>query len=377
MFVFDKTGTLTEDDCDIKCILSTSQNQNDKIIFSTEIKSAKDLSENLVELLASCHSITKLNNALAGDPLDLKLFEFTKWIYSENNDNESPHPIEVYPAFDLKNKLGIVKQFPFSSALQRMGVIVKSSNRSSFDFFSKGSPEMIASQCETSTLPVNFNSVLNEYSSKGYRIIALACKTLFNSNINEIERSELETNMRFLGLVVMENKLKKETTRVINQLNMADIRSIMCTGDNILTALSVALECGIISSQAKIINIESDDHGKITYKQENLNAYDMFTHDKNSKTSFIINGSSFEIIRQNYPEIFDDLIEKGAIFARMSPEQKQQLIEALQSRGYFVGMCGDGANDCGALKAANAGVSLSEAEASIASPFTSKSILDF
>ncbi|KAJ8320793.1 hypothetical protein KUTeg_002380 [Tegillarca granosa] len=56
----------------------------------------------------------------------------------------------------------------------------------------------------------------------------------------------------------------------------------------------------------------------------------------------------------------------------MSPEQKAQLVEVLQDLGYYVCMCGDGANDCGALKAAHAGISLSEAEASVASPFTSK-----
>ena len=66
------------------------------------------------------------------------------------------------------------------------------------------------------------------------------------------------------------------------------------------------------------------------------------------------------------------LVVKGAVFARFAPDQKTQLIEALQSVGYFVSMCGDGANDCGALKAAHAGISLSEAEASVASPFTSK-----
>lgn len=59
------------------------------------------------------------------------------------------------------------------------------------------------------------------------------------------------------------------------------------------------------------------------------------------------------------------------MFARFSPEQKAQLIESLQSVGYFVSMCGDGANDCGALKAANAGIALSQAEASVASHFTS------
>jgi magnesium-transporting ATPase (P-type) len=56
----------------------------------------------------------------------------------------------------------------------------------------------------------------------------------------------------------------------------------------------------------------------------------------------------------------------------MSPDQKAQLVEEFQTLGYIVSMCGDGANDCGALKAAHVGVSLSEAEASVAAPFTSK-----
>ena len=56
----------------------------------------------------------------------------------------------------------------------------------------------------------------------------------------------------------------------------------------------------------------------------------------------------------------------------MSPDQKAQLIEEYQNIDYIVSMCGDGANDCGALKTAAVGISLSEAEASIAAPFTSK-----
>ena len=56
----------------------------------------------------------------------------------------------------------------------------------------------------------------------------------------------------------------------------------------------------------------------------------------------------------------------------MSPDQKAQLIEEYQDIDYIVSMCGDGANDCGALKAAHVGISLSEAEASVAAPFTSR-----
>lgn len=57
----------------------------------------------------------------------------------------------------------------------------------------------------------------------------------------------------------------------------------------------------------------------------------------------------------------------------MSPDEKNELVERLQMLGYCVGFCGDGANDCGALKAADVGLSLSEAEASVAAPFTSRS----
>ena len=67
------------------------------------------------------------------------------------------------------------------------------------------------------------------------------------------------------------------------------------------------------------------------------------------------------------------MLVKGQIFARMSPDEKHELVEKLQSMDYCVGFCGDGANDCGALKAADVGVSLSEAEASVAAPFTSRS----
>ncbi|KAG6845904.1 hypothetical protein H0H87_000710 [Tephrocybe sp. NHM501043] len=64
------------------------------------------------------------------------------------------------------------------------------------------------------------------------------------------------------------------------------------------------------------------------------------------------------------------MLVKTQIFARMSPDEKNEVVERLQSLGYTVLMCGDGANDCAALKAADVGISLSEAEASVAAPFT-------
>ena len=76
--------------------------------------------------------------------------------------------------------------------------------------------------------------------------------------------------------------------------------------------------------------------------------------------------------RVHFPHLLAKVIRKGTIFARMSPDQKAQLVEEYQDIDYIVSMCGDGANDCGALKAAHVGISLSEAEASVAAPFTSQ-----
>ena len=64
------------------------------------------------------------------------------------------------------------------------------------------------------------------------------------------------------------------------------------------------------------------------------------------------------------------MLLEGAIFARMSPFEKEMLIDCFKDQGYFVAMCGDGANDCGALKSAHTGISLSESEAAAAAPFT-------
>lgn len=69
---------------------------------------------------------------------------------------------------------------------------------------------------------------------------------------------------------------------------------------------------------------------------------------------------------------YAQMLSRCQIFARMSPDEKNEVVERLQLMGYTVLMCGDGANDCAALKAADVGLSLSEAEASVAAPFTSK-----
>jgi cation-transporting ATPase 13A2 len=81
-----------------------------------------------------------------------------------------------------------------------------------------------------------------------------------------MDRAALESNLEFLGLIVMENRLKPETTPVIDLLNRVNIRVIMCTGDNILTGLCVANFCKIINENDVIAMVEAEPKQKPVFK---------------------------------------------------------------------------------------------------------------
>jgi cation-transporting ATPase 13A2 len=167
-FVFDKTGTLTEDGLDLKFVLPVNKITNS---FDPSVVDSKKFltSDKMLKAMASCHSLTYIHGILSGDPLDLKMFEFTEWDLiefstneNENYDKISPTVVRPKSRHDEPNdklpiinfnenentiELGIIRQFPFSSSLQRMSVIVKELNSTQFEIFTKGSPEKI---CELS-----------------------------------------------------------------------------------------------------------------------------------------------------------------------------------------------------------------------------------
>lgn len=95
----------------------------------------------------------------------------------------------------------------------------------------------------------------------------------------------------------------------------------------------------------------------------------------NDDYAIAITGKAFNLLLDDPSKLYilKRVLLKAQIYARMSPDDKAYLVESLQTHiKSEIGMCGDGANDCGALKQADMGISLSEAEASIAAPFTSK-----
>ena len=102
-------------------------------------------------------------------------------------------------------------------------------------------------------VPMDYEDLLGFYTHRGFRVIACATKhiqKLTTTMVHKMQRSEAESELEFAGFIVFENKLKPSTEDVIGELNDAGIRKVMCTGDNILTAISVARECSLIDRTA-------------------------------------------------------------------------------------------------------------------------------
>ena len=553
ILVFDKTGTLTEDHLDINGYVSVKLNEKNNfefMPFSSDTKlnceimldhfkkklnnknyknKNKDLLQYYTECLACCHCLTYVKEKLVGDPIDVKMFEALDWIMKENdssNGEQNNDPLvlnyirpkteedieirlqNVQGNENIKDKLkeryeiGIVKRFDFSSKLQRMTTISKNINEDYFKAFCKGSPEKLRDLCKPETIPLNFDTILNSYTTKGYRVLAMAAKGLLMDfqQSQSISREDVEKNMIFLGFLIVKNKLKEKTKESLIKYDEADLRMVMATGDNILTAICVSKECNLIKKNQEMFSceLEKDENGKEVLRwrkiegnddddnssgelNKSLNSldklskeekkqmdetllddktqislYELYPPEKinnnssqikieekngskaikskklkiedenddiidyeNSKamnTSRISNRtqeiSIFDINEDESPlnksknenfgisltgNVFEKLfklnqkflkkkdkklknihksyrlvLKNGRVFARMAPEHKALLVEAFKKEGFTTLMCGDGANDCAALRTAHVGVSLSPEEASIAAGFTSK-----
>ena len=359
---FDKTGTLTEDDLNFAEVVPVNEEKN-KFDSAVDQLTELDFSPLLV-CLASCHSLTIIDDNIIGDALDQKMFDATDWILEEPQVSDTTKydllaPTVVKPKNqDLGPEVGILRQFPFSSSLQRMSVITRLSNGTEFELYAKGAPEMISSLCDPNSLPDDFNDTLMEYTEKGFRVLALAYRPLPSMTYPKMQRAareDLEKNLHFLGLLIMGNMLKPETTPIIETLLAANIRTVMITGDNMLTALSVARECNMIQPYHKVVLLEpssnsysdrSEDSPSLVWKFANpvtkrrhsVVNFKLIEGQEKDRLHVAVTGKTFKILRDYYPDLLNKIAIRGTVFARMAPEQKQQLVELLQELGYIVGM---------------------------------------
>ena len=434
---FDKTGTLTEDGLDVlglrvaqrssgrfSEVLTDSLSVLPGALYERDPTIDYRAHKAMLYTMATCHSLRSVDGELVGDPLDVKMFQFTGWQFEEGEsrtdvmDDEEPNSLSPSIArpppgmeyclnqgdedgSDKILELGIMKSFEFVSQLRRASVVIRQYLSAGADVYVKGAPECMAEICRPESFPDDYEELLGFYTHRGYRVIACATKSFARMSwlkIQKMKRADAESDLEFVGFIVFENKLKPTSTGVIQELGEANIRKIMCTGDNILTAISVARECDLIDRTAHCFVphfVEGDCRNPLAKLSWESVDNPVFQLDENSleplpppvdqdvslpydisnlrNYSVAVTGDVFRwMIDYASDRVLKRMLIRGHVFARMSPDEKHELVEKLQSIDYCCGFCGDGANDCGALKAADVGISLSEAEASVAAPFTSR-----
>ena len=230
----------------------------------------------------------------------------------------------------LAEKYPRVREVPFSSERKRMCTVHRVGE--SFFAYVKGAPEVVLELCRY----VQVGGVVKELSdeerrsilevvydmaSRALRVLAVAYKEL-GSGWEVSSPEDLEKDLVFVGLQGMIDPPRKEVYEAVERCKRAGIKVVMITGDHKLTAVAVAKEVGILSS---------DDEKRV------------------------LTGAELdEMSDEELLKVVDDVI----VYARVSPEHKVRIVDALKKRGHVVAMTGDGVNDAPVVKRADVGVAM-------------------
>ncbi len=327
----DKTGTLTKGEMTVKRIFC-----NNKIIdiegsgYSTSgrfLLDNKEFSSKELELLLK---IGMLNNDsilqdhdFIGDPTEIALLVGAmKFNLKEE---------------DLDKEYKRIDTVSFTSERKMMTTLHNHKNGNIV--FSKGAIEILLKKCSriyiggmvrrlTTPLRQRILGVNNEFANNGLRVLGFAYKKFERNKISESD----ETNLVFLGMQAMIDPPREEAIEAVKKCKEAGIRVVMITGDNAITAKAVAKELGIQDG--------------------------------------ILKGEDLDKIN------LDDVVEKISVYARVNPEHKIKIVDALKKKGHIVAMTGDGINDAPALKKADIGVAMGKTGTDVSKDAASIILLD-
>jgi len=290
----DKTGTLTKNKMTVR---------QTRITFP----------EMVFKISALCNNSSISEGKVIGDPTDGAML-----VYAEENG---------YKKEELEKLHKRIFEIPLDSERKRMTTV------NQFDggryILTKGAPEIIIERCNMVEEGGEFSEItednkrevlddLKSMTSEALRVLALAYRKMGPEEGYE-DKDALESNMIYVGLVGMMDPPRKEAKEAVALCEKAGIKVVMITGDNKDTASAIASEIGIL------------------------------------KDGKVLTGSNLDKIDDDK---FKDIVQDVSVYARVFPEQKVRIVEALKSRGQVVAMTGDGVNDAPALKKAAIGVAM-------------------
>ncbi len=323
----DKTGTLTKNEMTIRKIYvdnafvkvtgSGYEPKGEFLINNKKVNIRKNPSIlKLVKIGALCNnaSIIKEDGGwrVIGDPTEGALITLSE-------------KAGIKPD-RLKKEEKFIVEIPFSSQRKMMSVVYRDRKTTSYV---KGAPERIIANCShifengkvkplTRAKKKKLNKIAEEMAGEPLRVLALAYKEIPKKEKYHFKM--LETNLVFVGLVGMIDPPREGVKQAMQICNESGVRTIMITGDHKITAVAIAKEIGLMQTGDKVV------------------------------TGMELEGMSLKEL--------EEIANEVSVYARVLPEHKVKILQALEANGEVVAMTGDGANDAPALKRAHIGVSM-------------------
>ena len=234
-------------------------------------------------------------------------------------------------------------ELPFDSERKRMTTFHREPQGAIA--FTKGAPESVLPRCESmltamGKVPMPVPEMLENaerMASDGLRVLAVAYRTW--SELPSVDQAEeIESNLVFLGLIGLMDPPRHEAKEAVSLCRSAGIIPVMITGDHPATARAIARRLGIVSDDGKVMT-----------------------------------GAELSRLSQ---EAFEAQVLDIRVYARVDPQQKIRIVRALQDKGEFVAMTGDGVNDAPALKRADIGVAMGKGGTDVAREASALVLLD-
>lgn len=297
----DKTGTITQNKMTVKELF-----YNNTLINPSSI----DKSSLLVKMMILNNDATLSNDKYIGDPTETALLECY-------NSNLVKRILETNKRVD---------ELPFDSNRKMMSIVNDCDGE--IELYVKGSFDSVINRCNyifSNDKIVKFTDkkrselllLENEESNKAYRLLAFAYKKL---NKNYKMSFDLENDLVFIGMAMMIDPAREDVKDAIKMCLDAHIKPIMITGDSLMTARAIAREVGILCNDNEVV-------------------------------------SGSDIDKMSFDEL-KEKVNKYSVYARVSPINKLNIVNAWKANGKVVAMTGDGVNDAPALKTADIGIGM-------------------
>jgi cation-transporting ATPase 13A1 len=256
-----------------------------------------------LRVMVACHGLATqpspkthgMTKEVIGDPLEKAVLDGCGWQLVRENTVSPPLPSGPNDLQNRPKPIRIAHRYAFTSKLRRMSVLATEmiynggsapSGSSDVWVLTKGAPETIKSLLKPDSIPSNYDQVARYHMRCGQRVLALAYRktgippNLINQ-LKEKERSQIERDLVFAGLLVLDCPLKPDSRRVIKELRSTGHQCKMITGDAALTATEVAKQVGMVGSGHK--KLKRGEKAVVMYEMKEMRADNSFSGGFGSK----------------------------------------------------------------------------------------------